>query len=98
MGRVILDDTSCEDRIADRAHLRHRARRSVATIHDGGVEFGETVAIEHGAAAGIEVGIILQRAHRRLDRVDCLPAARENARASRQRGLKTEAAGGFFFH
>ncbi len=57
---------------------RHAADRQVAAVHDRRVALDLPLVVEHRTVAGVEGGIVLQRADRRLDGVDRAAAGLED--------------------
>src|SRR5216117_2047451 len=59
-------------------HGRHGAAVEPVAFHDRGVHLDRAGGGEHGAAPGIEAGVILERAHRALDSIERGPTLTEH--------------------
>src|SRR4051812_17986227 len=90
--RALLHEYAREaDRRPRRAQSGNRAGRTVAAVHNRRVELDAALGGQHAAAAGVEAGILLQLANRRLDGVDGALAFLENRRARLERAFEAGA-------
>ena len=92
MARLLHHRARREHRVADAPHRGHRAGAQLRAFHDRGVHLDLAVAVERGAAPGVEQRVVLQHHDRRGDRIEAerclqtLPAA-SSACSSAARGL-----------
>ena len=84
------------DRIAGRGDAADRAGIAIGAVHDRGVHLDPALIGEDRAAPGVEMGVVLEHAHRRLDRVDRAAAARQDLGAPLQRQIERGADRGVF--
>src|ERR1041385_2188482 len=80
-----------EHGVADAAHRSDRSRAQRRSVHDRGVELVRSRRGVHGAAAGVEERIVLERDHGRADRVQALSSGSEDLVAGIQRALEPPA-------
>ena len=85
--RVLLEEVAREAHgVREERHLRHRAGPTVAR-HDARVEARDAVGLQVGAGAGVEQRLVLERAHRRLGRVEGAAALLQDVPAGVGRAL-----------
>jgi hypothetical protein len=82
------------DGVAGAGDAGNRSGAALAAVHDRGVEFDGAVGGEDRAAAGVELGRILEASHRRLDRVECAAARRQHRGSGIERGGERGTGGG----
>src|SRR5215472_1457842 len=73
----------------------HRPGARPGAVHDGRVELGVTIAVEHRAAPGVELRIVLQQPHCGDHRIEARATALEHVVAGIERGRESAAVGGF---
>jgi len=76
-------------------HGRHRTGTGAGAAHDGRIELGIAVLVEHRTAPGIELRIILHRAHRGGHRIEARAATLEHGVTGIERRGEPVAIGSF---
>jgi hypothetical protein len=85
------------DRVARVRRPRHRAGPTSRAFHDRRVMFDPALVSEDGAAAGVEMRVVLQDPDRRLDRLQRGAAAVEQGAAGLQRLVERGSAARILF-
>jgi hypothetical protein len=76
------------DRVLRCSNSGDRARRARPPVHDRRVELMCLVPGEDRAPSGIEIGIVLEHQHRRLDGVERIAAGRQDLRSGIERPVQ----------
>ena len=85
VAAVVEDCAGETDGVAGGGSGRDGASCAGATVHDRGVKLQCAVMREDRAAPRVEVRVVLQHAHRRLDRVERAAAVRQHLRPDVER-------------